>query len=182
MTAPTYLLLSAIVARPLHPRLVSLLRRRWTRQRAVVAIGRIHEGAALAFARRLLLRRRGPRGRRLVWRLDGDAGAVEGGARRPGHDALVRRRRLPQLHAPVSGGTVRKRNRFVAFQQPKPRLVLQHEHPLCKRILGGDSPSDSCRFNERKLKWRDSKANHPSRYRLDPIGGLKSHLLCTLYA
>ena len=51
--SPTYLLLSAIIARPLHARLMSWLGVRRTRQASIIAIGHVDQRAALALARRL---------------------------------------------------------------------------------------------------------------------------------
>lgn len=134
MQSPTYLLLPAIITRPLHPRLMSWLVRGRTRQGAVVAIGR-DQRRPFPLARRLTVSRRCARRRGLIGRLDGDAWSIEGSSTRPAH-----RRNVPvvlhvalSFEAPVSGGTWLEANFGLLQRKADAPLASRVASCLCER-------------------------------------------------
>jgi hypothetical protein len=137
LQSPTYLLLSAIITRPLHPRLMSWLIRCRTRQGAVVSIG-CDQRRPLPLARRVTVSRRCARRRGLIRRLDGDAWSIEGSATCPAH-----RRNVPvvlhvalSFQAPVSGGTWLDANFGLLQRKADAPPASRVACCLCERFLG----------------------------------------------
>lgn len=145
LQSPTYLLLPAVITRPLHPRLMSWLIRRRTRQGAVVAIG-CDQRRPLPLARRLTVSRRCARRRGLIRRLDGDAWSIEGSATCPAHRrhvALVLHVAL-SFQAPVSGGTWLDANFGLLHRKADAPLASRVACCLCERFLGRHTPKRAC--------------------------------------
>ena len=100
----TYLLLPTIITSPLHTRLMSLLRSRWTAQTRLLPIRHGGDGAPLPLARRHIIPRRRACRRCLLRRGICGSGGIERGAARPRHPVCSRGQMISR--SPVSGGTV----------------------------------------------------------------------------